>query len=616
MKHTLYNLLGITLGLLAQPVLAQQKVAYQLSFPNAVHHEAEIQVTFSDIKSDTLKVLMSRTSPGRYAIHEFAKNIYNVKATDAQGKPLQVIRTNPNQWAVPSHNGTATVSYTLFADHADGTYAGVDETHAHLNMPATLLYAQEFEKAPAYVTFNIPQDKNWKVATQLRPEQGNTYFAPNFQYLMDSPTELSDFELAEWTVSENGKTKTIQVALHHQGTPQQFREYVEKTKRIVTEQQAVFGQLPDYDFDRYTFIGCYMPQAVGDGMEHRNSTILTSSRPLAAAMSALLNTVSHEKFHAWNVERIRPKSLEPFNFQEANMSEALWLAEGFTSYYGDMIMARSGIIDLKKYAADLTGDLNYVLLSPGRQYHSLVEMSMQAPFVDAARSVDPVNRHNTFISYYTYGSMTGLALDMLLRQNYSKTLDDYMQALWQKHGQPEEPYTLVDLEETLAEVSSDKAWANQFFRNSIYGSQLPDFAPLLAKAGFELRKAKPDEAALAMLPLEYTEEGAKIAAGTYVNTGAYKADLDRSDIILSLDGQKIRKEKDLQKVLSRHKPGDSIPVIYRRLGQPRNATLVLDEVPTLEVVLYETVGKQLTPEMEQYRQAWLGSKANGSTATN
>jgi predicted metalloprotease with PDZ domain len=616
MKHTLYSLLSVALVLLAQPALAQQKVDYQLSFPNAVHHEAEIKVTFSDIKSDTLKVLMSRTSPGRYAIHEFAKNIYNVKATDAQGKPLHVLRTNTNQWAVPGHNGTATVSYTLYADHADGTYAGVDETHAHLNMPATLLYAQEFEKAPAYVTFNVPQGKNWKIATQLKPEQGNTYFAPDFQYLMDSPTELSDFNLAEWTVNENGKTKTIQVTLHHQGTPHQFREYVEKTKKIVAEQRAVFGQLPDYDFDRYTFIGCYMPQAAGDGMEHRNSTILTSSQPLAAAMPGQLNTVSHEKFHSWNVERIRPKSLEPFDFQEASMSEALWLAEGFTSYYGDMIMARSGIFDTKKYASDLAGDLNYVLLSPGRQYHSLVEMSMQAPFVDAARSVDPVNRHNTFISYYTYGSMTGLALDMLLRQHYNKTLDDYMRALWQKFGLPEKPYTLADLEETLAEVSGDRAWASRFFRDSIYGSQLPDFAPLLAKAGFELRKAKPGEATLAMLPLEYTEEGAKIAGGTYVNTGAYKAGLDRADIILTLDGQKIQKEKDVQKVLSKHKPGDSIPVTYKRFGKTRNATLVLDEVPLLEVALYESVGKKLTPEMEQYRRAWLGSKANGSAATN
>ncbi|RIJ42829.1 M61 family metallopeptidase [Pontibacter oryzae] len=610
MKIKLYGLLGIALGLMLQPALAQQQVKYELSFPNAVHHEAEVKVTFSGATGDTLKVLMPRTSPGRYAIHEFAKNVYDVRATNAQGQQLQIYRPNTSEWDVIAPKGTVTISYTLFADHADGTYAGVDEAHAHLNMPATLMYARDFEQSPAYVTFNMPQGSNWKVATQLRQEQGNTYFAPNFQYLMDSPTELSNFDVAEWTINEGGKEKKIQVTLHHKGTPQQFEEYVARTKKIVAEQRAVFGQLPDYDFGRYTFIGCYMPQASGDGMEHRNSTILTSSRPPATAMNPLLNTVSHEFFHSWNVERIRPKSLEPFNFQEANMSEALWLAEGFTSYYGDLTMARSGIFSLKEYADGLAGDLNYMLLSPGREYHSLIEMSRQAPFVDAARSVDPVNRHNTYISYYTYGSMTGLALDMALRQQFNKTLDDYMQALWRKYGAPEKPYTMADLQETLAEVSGDAAWAKQFFSQTIFGSNLPDFAPLLAKAGLELRQAKPGQAAISMVYWKYGKDGAEIMNGTYVNSAAYKAGLDRADVILTLDGRKIRKEKDLQKVLSKHKPGDSVPVTYSRYGQERSTTLVLEEPQTLEVVPYEQIGKTLTPEMQNYRAAWLGSKTS------
>ncbi|GHA77082.1 M61 family metallopeptidase [Pontibacter akesuensis] len=609
MKSKLYSLLGLALGLMAQPALAQQQARYELSFPNAVHHEAEIKITFSDVKTDTLKVLMPRTSPGRYAIHEFAKNVYNVRATNAQGQPLRIFRPNTSEWDVLGHQGEVIITYTLFADHADGTYAGVDETHAHLNMPATLMYARSFEKSPAYVTFNIPEGSNWKVATQLKQEQGNTYFAPDFQYLMDSPTELSNFDFAEWTVNENGNPKTIQVALHHRGTAEQFQQYVTQTRKIVAEQRAVYGELPDYDFGRYTFIGCYMPQAVGDGMEHRNSTILTSSRPLATAMSSLLNTVSHEFFHAWNVERIRPKTLEPFNFQEANMSEALWLAEGFTSYYGDLTLARTGIFNVKEYAENLAGDLNYVLLSPGRQYHNLAQMSQQAPFVDAARSVDPVNRHNTFISYYTYGSMLGLALDMTLRQQHNKTLDDYMQALWRKYGSPEKPYTSADLQETLAGVSGDAAWAKQIFEQSVNGSRLPDYAPLLAQAGLELRKAKPGEATLAMVSLNHKAGGAEIMNGTFVNSEAYKAGLDRGDVILTLDGRKIKGEKDLQKVLKAHKPGDSIPVTFNRLGQTRSTTIVLEEVPTLEVVTFESINKQVTPEIKQFRSAWLGSKA-------
>ena len=610
MSTRLFSALCAALSLSLTPLLAQeQQVSYHLSFPNAVHHEAQIRVTFTGIKSDTLQVLMPRSSPGRYALHEFAKNVYSVKATDSKGQQLRVSRTSPHQWAVSGHQGEVTVSYTLFGDHADGTYTGIDETHAHLNMPATLIYAQGFEQAPARVTFRVPQGSNWKVATQLQALNDSTFQAPNFQYLMDSPTELSDFAFAEWQVQDGAKSKTIQVAMHHQGTQAQFDSYVASTKKIVAEQQAIFGKLPDFDFGRYTFIACYGPQAVGDGMEHRNSTIVSSSRPLATAMAGLLGTVSHEFFHAWNVERLRPATLEPFDFQKANMTEALWLAEGFTSYYGNLTMRRSGITDLKKYSSSVAGDLNYVLLSPGRHYHSLVEMSMQAPFVDAARSVDPHNRHNTFISYYTYGSVLGLGLDLTLRRDFNTTLDNYMQALWQKYGQQEKPYSMDDLQQTLAEVTKDTAWAADFFRRQVYGSELPDYATLLAEAGLQLRKDNPDKAGLGFANFEFSKQGAKLMNGTYVTSPLYKAGLDRGDVILTLNGKKVRSEKELEKILSRLKPTHTVPLTYQRQGTIRTTTVVLEEIPTLEVIPFEEAGKELTPVMQKFRQAWLGTIA-------
>lgn len=610
MSTRLFGALCAALSLTLTPLLAQeQQVRYHLSFPNAVHHEAQISVTFTGIKSDTLQVLMPRSSPGRYALHEFAKNVYSVKATDSKGQELRVSRFSPHEWHVSGHQGEVTLSYTLFGDHADGTYTGIDETHAHLNMPATLMYARGFEQAPARVIFRTPQGSNWKVATQLQPLNDSTFQAPNFQYLMDSPTELSDFAFAEWQVQEGAKSKTIQVAMHHQGTQAAFDSYVASTKKIVAEQQAVFGKLPDFDFDRYTFIACYGPQAVGDGMEHRNSTILTSSRPLLTSMNPLLNTVSHEFFHAWNVERLRPASLEPFDFQEANMSEALWLAEGFTSYYGDLTMRRSGIFDLQKYSSDLAGDLNYVLLSPGRHYHSLVEMSLQAPFVDAARSVDPHNRHNTFISYYTYGSVLGLGLDLTLRRDFNTTLDAYMQALWQKYGQPEKPYTLRDLEQTLAEVTKDTAWAADFFRRQVYGSELPDYAALLAEAGLQLRKANPGRASMGPATLEYSKASAKLLTGTTVTSPLYKAGINRGDVILTLNGKKVTSAKEMEKIISRLKPAHSVPVTYLRNGALQKATLTMVETPTLELVPFEQTDKALTPAMKAFREAWLSSKA-------
>ena len=177
----------------------------------------------------------------------------------------------------------------------------------------------------------------------------------------------------------------------------------------------VFGELPNFDFESYTFLACYAPHVDGDGMEHRNSTILTSVRPLSeGGQEGNIGTVAHEFFHAWNVERIRPASLEPFDFEDSNISGELWFAEGFTSYYTNLTLCRTGIISEEDYANRLASVLSYVVNSPGRKLAGPVGMSQQAPFVDAATSVDEVNRENTFISYYSYGNVLGLALDLLL----------------------------------------------------------------------------------------------------------------------------------------------------------------------------------------------------------
>ena len=147
---------------------------------------------------------------------------------------------------------------------------------------------------------------------------------------MDSPTEISNFSMRSFEV--NGQT--INFVLHHNGTEAELDTYFEKVKKVVLQEEAVFGELPKFDYGTYTFLACYIPNASGDGMEHRNSTILTSTRSLAnGGMDDNIGTVAHEFFHCWNVERIRPKALEPFNFEEANMSGELWFAEGFTSYY-------------------------------------------------------------------------------------------------------------------------------------------------------------------------------------------------------------------------------------------------------------------------------------------
>jgi len=586
-------------------------VLYTISFPNAVHHEAEITATFKDLPGNNFSVRMARSSPGRYALHEFAKNVYNVRAFDAAGKELNLTRPNPHQWDIAGVNGTVKITYTLFGDRADGTYASIDNQHAHLNMPATLMYGLGTEARPASVSFQLPVGKNWKIATQLKPEvAANTFSAPHLQYLMDSPVEIADLKIKEWEVKDNGKSKKIRIAMHTTTGEPEWNNYFAQAQRIVAEAGAVFNAYPDYDFGTYTFLACYMPQTSGDGMEHRNSTFITSSQPLPLTAENHLSTLSHEYFHSWNVERIRPKALEPFKFAEANMSGELWFAEGFTNYYGDLIMHRSQVYDLKNYTQSITAELNHVLNSPGIRYFSPVEMSYQAPFVDAARSIDPVNRQNTYISYYPFGSVIALALDLTLRSEFKNlTLDNYMQAAWKNFGQLEKPYTLTDLENLLGEVTKKPAFAQAFFQKHVYGQEFADYKTLLAPAGLLLRKTNAGKASLGLAFISDREGKVIIQSGTLVGSPLYTAGLEREDIILSIDGQATATIQSLQNILAGHKPGDQVKLQYLQRGETKVATATLIEDPTLQVVTYEEAGMPITKKIKTFRENWLISKA-------
>ncbi len=596
---------GIFLATVVRAAGAQ--IVYQVSFPNVVHHEAEISISFTDLPAVPLELRMSRSSPGRYALHDFAKNVYSVRAEDGNGFPLQITRPNPYQWDVPVHDGTVRVRYTLFADRADGTYSQVDESHAHLNVPATFMWARGLGDRQIRVTFQPPDGAEWSVATQLFPtDDPMTYTAPDLYYFMDSPIEVSDFALRQWEVSANGNTSTIRLAVHHDGTEQEVDDYAEMVKKVVEQEIAVFGEAPDFDGGTYTFMADYLPWVSGDGMEHRNSTILSSTASLRRAARSLIGTVAHEFFHAWNVERIRPRTLEPFDFERANMSGELWFAEGFTSYYGPLILRRAGLTTVADYARSISGGLSFVISAPGRRFFSPVEMSMQAPFVDAATAVDPDNRGNTFISYYTWGSVIGLNLDLTLRSRFDLTLDGYMRAVWGRFGKAEIPYAVDDLENELSEFTGDEGFATDFFARYVRGREVPDYEALLANAGFQLRPARPTEAWLGTTGMQYTSGGATLSATPPIRSPLYEAGIDRRDRIVSIDGQVITGAAVLREIVGRHSPGDTVQVRFEQRGRTRTVTVTFAFNPQLEVVRYEEAGLEVTEEMREFRRRWLG----------
>jgi len=605
-------LINLFLFVLPCPGQAQQSIHYEVSFPNAQHHEAQVTLTLTRVPNQPLRLRMSRSSPGRYATHEFAKNVYRIKAINGEGKPLTLVRVDSDSWEVPFPDPTVQVSYTLFGNRTDGTYTDIDPIHAHLNMPASLLWAKGWEKQPITLSFLPPTLAGWKVATQLKTT-GNPYqfTAPDLQYLMDSPTELSGFSLREWRVTNPDQQDQIfRLALHHDGTEQDVDAYVEMVKKVVLETKAVYGELPSFDYGTYTFIQDVLPGNDRDGMEHRNSTIITQDASIRNTQADLLGTVSHEFFHSWNVERIRPKSLEPFNFERANMSGELWFAEGFTTYYGELVLARTGFHDAEKFARVLGTQLNGVLNAPASQAFSPVEMSRLAPFADAAVAIDPTNFANVFVSYYPYGSMVGLALDLSLRSRFKNlTLDNYMRAMWKTHGKTEKPYTLNDLQQVLVSVTRDSSFAHTFFRKHILGYERPDYVALLAKAGFLLRKARPGATFLSQ---QIGLEGGKVvvAAPTLVGTPLYVAGLDKGDVILSIANRPVNHANDYGVVLRKHKPGDTVPIRFMHRGTEQQASVTFAEDPQLELVPYEKAGLVLTQEMQAFRDRWLGTKVD------
>jgi predicted metalloprotease with PDZ domain len=328
--------------------------------------------------------------------------------------------------------------------------------------------------------------------------------------------------------------------------------------------------------------------------------------------------VSHEFIHAWNVERIRPRSLEPFDFEEANVSGELWFAEGVSSYYDDLLLARAGLIELPALLSDLTSVVSQVSLSPATRFRSAEDMSRMAPFVDAASWIDRTNWPNTFISYYTFGAALGAGLDFAIREKTGNrgSLDDVMRAMWRTHGRPggreigyvDAPYTADDIRDRIAEVTGDAAFAADLMRRHVQGREVMAYPRLLAQAGLVMRSRFPGRASLDLMQGEQTQGGLRIASPTRIGSAAYRAGIAQDDVIKAIDGQSIGTAEQLDSALRRKKPGDRVTVTFVRRGREVKAETALDEDPRFDIVAAESMGLTLTEAQKAFRASWLAGQ--------
>ena len=407
---------ALLLAFVAAPLPAQRyRIEYTIAMPDPASHLYEISLFIGGLTGAPVDLQMPVWSPGRYARMDFAKNVQDFTAAAPGGAPLRWTKTDGSRWRVlPGSARSMRIAYRVFANAPlSGTFSVLDTVHANWNGPSLFMYVDGHKQDP--VTLTVAAPDGWTIINAGVDRPGQRFFSfPNYDLLVDTPTEVApgDALLLDSFVVDN---RYYRVMVHHNGpVPADSRErFVRDIESIVRYQNSVFSPPP---LDQYTFLfNIGFPG--GDGMEHLYSTQI--SNPVAwtdtARLLPGLTTASHEYFHVWNVKRVRPEALGPFDYAREQYQPSLWVAEGWTTYYGNVTLRRAGIEDTPAFYTRMATLIQQNLTAPGRKQVSARMASFHAPFWDGAPQAQPTNRANTFFSYYTKGAGIAAYLDLFIR---------------------------------------------------------------------------------------------------------------------------------------------------------------------------------------------------------
>jgi predicted metalloprotease with PDZ domain len=450
--------------LFASPLAAQRyRIEYTIAMPEPASHLYHVGIFVSGLDSRPLELQMPVWSPGRYARMDFAKNVQEFAITASDGKPIRWEKVNGSRWRVsPGASRSMRVTYRVFANAPmSGTFSVLDTLHANWNGPSLFMYIDGHKQNPVSLAVVAPPEWTIINGEVTRPGQRLFHFA-NYDLMIDTPTEVAPSAslLLESFVVDN---RFYRVMVHHNGpVPEGARDrFVRDLESVVRYQNSVFTPPP---LEQYTFLfNIGFPG--GDGMEHLASTQI-HNRVAWTDTSALLpglTTASHEYFHVWNVKRVRPEGLGPFDYSREQYLPSLWVAEGWTQYYGLVSLRRGGVEGDSAFYARMASVMQANLTAPGRKEVSARMASFHAPFWDGAPQAQPTNAANTFFSYYTKGAGLAAYLDLLIRQrsNNARSLNDAFNLLrtrtWTaaktSYYLQGRPYTEDDVERAVSDAA-------------------------------------------------------------------------------------------------------------------------------------------------------------------
>ena len=553
---------------------AVEPIRYTLSFPDPETHYVAVEAVFPTQGRSQVDLTMAVWSPGSYLVREYERHVENVTARGSDGSPLPVEKTRKNVWRVTSATGpSVTLAYRVYSREMGVRSNWVESAFAMLNGAPTFITLADLSGPRAHeVRITLPA--GWKRAMTGLPEGSspNTYVAPDFDTLVDSPIIVGNPDVHEFMV--DGKRHYL---VNTPAAPTfDGARAAKDLERLVQEQRNMWGVLP---YDKYLFLN--MITEAGGGLEHKNSTLLMTNRwttRTRRAYVAWLELCSHEYFHAWNVKRLRPIELGPFDYQNEVYTRSLWIAEGFTDYYGELLVHRAGLSTRDEYFEALSNQIEALQTTPGR----LVQSAAGASFDAWIKQYRPdENSPNVSISYYTKGAVIAFLLDGKIRKatNGAKSLDDVMRAAYARYSGAR-GYTPEQFRQVAEEVSGLNLQA--FWHTAVEGTGELDYTEALDAFGLRFKAAPAptaDKPAKAWLGVTTRNDGGRLVV-TQVRRGTpgYEAGLNVDDEILALDDYRVRADR-LENRLEQYGPGDRVTVLLARREQLMKLNVELGTEP-------------------------------------
>jgi predicted metalloprotease with PDZ domain len=591
--------LGLGLLILVSPVLvakAQLKVNYAVSFKEPQAHYADVEMDLSGVSKEYIDVKMPVWAPGSYLIREFSKNVEGFTAA-AAGKQLRAEKIAKNTWRIyTGKSKSVQVKYSVYAFEVSVRTAFIDATHAFLSPTAIFMYPDK--QLALESTVKVIPFAGWsKVSTGLPAVAGEqfTYKAKNYDILFDSPIEVGNQEVFDFMAAG----VKHEVAMYGGGNYNTERLKVDMAK-IVEQATAIYGENPNKN---YTFIVHNFARG-GGGLEHLNSTVLGASRDgysTERGYNGFLNLVAHEYHHLWNVKRLRPVALGPFDYENENYTTDLWIAEGFTAYYENKFMLRAGFITPEEFVGTLTAAVAAVVNTPGAKVQSASEASFDA-WIKYYRPNE--NSNNTTVSYYSKGEIVGMLMDIEIANatKGTKSLDDVMNAMYLQCKTKGRGYTDAEFK-AMVEKISGMSFTN-FWDKYVNGTFPIEYVKYLGYAGIKLEDLNAGKNIPYLGVAARKTEGHILISAVSRNSAAWTGGLNVGDEVLSVDG--VAAEPVIEKTSSflNKKVGDVITVRVKRDDRDLDIKVTLKATPNVR--LSPSIATDVTDGQKLVLKKWMG----------